>query len=179
MLAKELIHHATLCFVLVLTFKQPCSGLCNIICGLKYRGRTYLSPTYHNSVPNSQYTVCWKLSESWFTTSHMLLNWVGRLVPITSRFSSTPHHATFYIESVFTVLNWIEIKALLGGYYGRMDIRKNNMFERDWTTCSKYDNRFKFSSEHNWGEGRIYDHLKGCTRRIFTLIMDEMFLWTP
>lgn len=26
-----------------------------------------------------------------------------------------------------------------------------NLFERDWTTCSKYDNHHGLISEHNWG----------------------------
>ena len=38
------------------------------------------------------------------------------------------------------------------GVAPRMDIRKN-VFKRDWTIYSKYDNHRKLNGQHNWGGG--------------------------
>jgi hypothetical protein len=46
------------------------------------------------------------------------------------------------------------------------------VFERDWNTCSKYDNHFQLDSEDNLGD--LYDHLM--STQIFTLIMNKIFI---
>ena len=30
--------------------------------------------------------------------------------------------------------------------------KKTYVFKGDWTTCSKYDNRYRFNIQHNWGD---------------------------
>ena len=47
--------------------------------------------------------------------------------------------------------------------------QKDNVFKRDWTTCSKFVNHSRLNSQHNWGD--LYDHLM--SKRIFTLIIIE------
>lgn len=48
------------------------------------------------------------------------------------------------------------------------------MFEKDWITCSRYDNHFRLNIEHNYeGGGKLYDRLM-CTI-IFTLTTNEIF----
>ena len=38
---------------------------------------------------------------------------------------------------------------LLGIDDVRTDMKKNHVFKRDWTTCSKYANHSKFNSQHD------------------------------
>ena len=141
-LAKELIHHATLCFVLVLTFKQPWSGLCNIICGLKSHGRTYLSQhitTVYltlNILSVGNYLSCGSQLHICFWTRLVSPNHVSILIHTTSR--------KVYIQCSL-VLYWIklkrcwvatEVEQISGRLYSK---------EIELCTCSKYDNRFKFT----------------------------------
>ncbi len=37
----------------------------------------------------------------------------------------------------------------------REQILKRDVLQRDWTMCSKYDNQFKLSSQHNWGKNNM------------------------
>ena len=41
--------------------------------------------------------------------------------------------------------------------------------------CSKYDNRSRLNSQHNWRD--LYDHLT--STRIFTLRINKIFIWAP
>ena len=55
----------------------------------------------------------------------------------------------------------------------RMDVT-DTCFTGNKVACSKYDNYFKFNSQHNSGKGGLYDHLM--STRIITLIMNKFFM---
>ena len=57
------------------------------------------------------------------------------------------------------------------GVAPRTDTKKD-VFNRDWTTCSKHDNHSRL---HNWVD--LYDHLM--SMRIFILILNEIFIRAP
>ena len=50
-----------------------------------------------------------------------------------------------YLTSIFELYcMWFGV-ASENGY-------QKDMFERDWTACSKYNNLSKLNSQHNWGK---------------------------
>ena len=53
--------------------------------------------------------------------------------------------------------------------------KKHHVFERDWSTCSKYDKHSQFNNQHK--RGTIYDHFVKTT--ISTLIMEKRFQLAP
>ena len=56
---------------------------------------------------------------------------------------------------------------------GSKNIYQKDMFlNRDWTTCSKYDDHFKLNDHHN--EEDLYDHLMRTKK--FTWIRDKTFI---
>ena len=65
----------------------------------------------------------------------------------------------------------------LDGMWLGLDLRintKKTRVNKEWTTCSNATH-CRLKSQH--GQGNMYDHLT-CTR-IFTLIMDDLFIWAP
>ena len=58
---------------------------------------------------------------------------------------------------------------------GSKDGYQKDMFKRDWTTCSKYDNHSRPKGQHDWED--LYDHLMNM--RIFVKIMNNIFIRAP
>ena len=74
--------------------------------------------------------------------------------------------------NLVTYLNWTPIFEWCVVRCGSMNGYQKDVFERDWTTCSKYDNHSRLNSQCNWGN--LYDHLMGM--RIFTFIVNMIFM---
>ena len=61
----------------------------------------------------------------------------------------------------------------------KKQIPKRHMFKKDCFTCSKYDNHYRFNSQHNWigGRGAIWPFNEHVW--LVTLIMNKIFIQAP
>lgn len=80
--------------------------------------------------------------------------------------TSSPHVEVhiWLLMSEWDVVRW----GYKNGY-------QEEMFEKNWTMCSKYGNHFGFHMQHN--QGNLCDHL--LSTNIFTLVIYKIFKWAP
>ena len=77
------------------------------------------------------------------------------------------------VLSLCTYLNWPpKFEWYVIRCASKYKHKGRHMFERDWTMCSKYDNRSNFSRQRNRRD--LYDHLM--STRIFTMTMKNTFI---
>ena len=109
---------------------------------------------------------------------HSECNWADAEVPNRLQNLQLQCHAWFCkvgvpssnITTIWTpVFEWYVVRC------GSKNGHQRLVFKRDWATCSKYLNYSRLSSQHVWGNQ--YGHLM--SMRIFTLIMNKIFIWAP
>jgi hypothetical protein len=70
------------------------------------------------------------------------------------------------------VVMWLDVDL-------KKQTSKLHMFQRDWTTCSKYANHPGFNSLYDLGGRGLAISSHSMNTRIFTLIMNRTFIWAP